>query len=232
MDYQKDFDTWKERISNIPEDEVRTPHQPVDNFTGYAETLAVDAEADKDLLIAAGMDGSLIEELPVLTKAVRYAQAVWMSEYRSQANATKLWLEKSPAAYDFRDELLHHYKFAYRDDKNTLAKVRRINDGDGHKDLIQDLLDLAVLGDRFPTQLNNIKFDMSKIAKAKSMSREISELLALSNGSKDELSSNKLTRDKAYTLLYQYVSTIREFGKYVFWKNEKRREKYMANYVA
>lgn len=232
MDYQNDFDTWKERISNIPENEVRTPHQPVDNFTGYAETLAVDAAADKDSLVAAGLDGTLIEELPVLTKAVRYTQAVWMSEYRSQADAMKQWLEKSPIAYDFRDEMIHHLKFAFRNDQAALTKVRRIDDGDGHKDLIQDLLEIAVLGDKYAAHLANINFDVSKISKAQSLSREISALLALSNGSKDEPSENKLMRDKAYTLLYQHVSTIREYGKYVFWKNEKRQEKYMANYRA
>ncbi|MUP38129.1 hypothetical protein [Labilibaculum euxinus] len=55
----------------------------------------------------------------------------------------------------------------------------------------------------------------------------MSEFLAVSNGSKDESSPNKSLRDKAYTLLMERVSSIREFGSYVFWKNEERRNKYL-----
>ena len=79
--------------------------------------------------------------------------------------------------------------------------------------MVQDLIDLAVLGSRKPEPLAKINFDMNDIAKAKNMSREMSELLALSNGSKNETSENKLMRDKAYTILYNHVSTIR-FAKY------------------
>ena len=55
----------------------------------------------------------------------------------------------------------------------------------------------------------------------------MSELLALS---KDEKSTSKLLHDKAYTLLTNHMSTIRDYGKYAFWKNEDRKEKYMTNY--
>jgi len=35
-----------------------------------------------------------------------------------------------------------------------------------------------------------------------------------------------LLRDKVYTLLYNKVSEIREYGRYVFWKDVDRKEKY------
>ncbi|WP_421918555.1 hypothetical protein [Marinifilum sp.] len=51
----------------------------------------------------------------------------------------------------------------------------------------------------------------------------MSELLATANGDKDERSESKLLRDRAYTLLTNHMSTIREYGRYVFWKNEDRK---------
>ena len=45
-------------------------------------------------------------------------------------------------------------------------------------------------------------------------------------GLSDESSRTKLLRDKVYTLLYNKVSEIREYGRYVFWKDVDRKEKY------
>ena len=39
-------------------------------------------------------------------------------------------------------------------------------------------------------------------------------------------------RDKAYPILTNHMSIIRDYGKYVFWKNEECKEKYMASYKA
>jgi len=230
MDYQNDFETWKERIETLPLIEVKLPNQPIDEVTASAETLAKEAAKDREVFKKAGMDVSLIDKLPSLSGALRYCQAQWMSEYRARQEAQKEWQEQSPAAYELRDEMLHHFSFAYRAYPEIKTKVSRIKDGSSHADMIQDLIELAVLGEKNPHPLNEINYDISLNEKARASSREMSELLATANGSKDESSSNKLMRDKAYTLLTGHMSAIREYGKYVFWKDEERKEKYLSNY--
>jgi hypothetical protein len=232
MDYQNDFETWKNQINAHPLNEVKLPNQPIDECTADAETLAIEAVKDKDALLQAGMDVTLIDELPSLAGAVRYCQALWMSEYRAKEEAQKEWLEQSPLAYDLKDEMLHHFSFAYRAYPDIKTKISRIREGNGHADMIQDLLELAVLGEKNPEPLAKISYDVSLHETARSTSHKMSELLALSNGSKDEQSVNKLLRDKAYTLLIEKMSTIREYGRYIFWKDENRREKYFVNYKA
>lgn len=227
MDYQTDFDTWKEPIENYPNNEVKLPNQPIDEFAGSAETLAIEAVKDKEALLKAGLDVTLIDELTPLAGALRFCQAEWMSEYRARQEAQKEWLEQSPAAYDFRNELLHHFSFAYRNTPDVKKKVMRIREGGGHTDMIQDLVELAVLGEKNPDELTKIGFNVANLQTARNTSHSMSELLAASNGSKDESSANKDLRDKAYTLLLERVSIIREYGRYVFWKNEERREKYL-----
>ena len=146
-----------------------------------------------------------------------------MIEYRSREESQKEWLEQSPAAY----ELLHHFSFAYRDTPGVKKKVMRIREGGGHTDMIQELIELAALEESNSDELTNIGFDVVSLQTARTISHSMSELLAASNGFKDESSANKVLRDKAYTLLVERVSQIREYGRYVFWKNEDRREKYL-----
>jgi len=230
MDYQNDFETWKERIEALPLREVKLPNQPVDELTASAETLAKEAAKDKKAFKNAGMDVFLIDELASLSGALRYCQAQWMSEYRARQEAQKEWLEQSPTAYELRDEMLHHFSFAYRNYPDIKIKVSRIKEGSSHADMIQDLIELAVLGEKNPQPLTDINYDHSLNEKARVSSRAMSELLATANGSKDESSSNKLMRDKVYTVLTGHMRAIREYGKYVFWKNEERKEKYLSNY--
>jgi len=232
MNYLTDFETWKERIEALPLSEVKLPNQPVDELTASSETLAKEAGKDMDALIGAGLDMTLIDELPTLSGAVRYCQAVWMSEFNAQQEAQKDWLEESPKAYALRDDILHHFSFAYRNEPKIKTKLSRIKDGTTHADMIQDLIELAVLGDKNPEPLSKINFDVTLTQQARTTSHNMAELLALSNGSKDETSASKILRDKAYTILMNHMSTIREYGKYVFWKDENRKEKYFANYKA
>lgn len=227
MDYQNDFETWEKQIEALPLTETKLPNQPIDEVTASAETLAIEASKDKEILVSAGLDDRLIDELPSLSGAVRYCQANWMSEYRARQDAQKEWLEKSPEAYELRNEMLHHFSFAYRKHQDVKKKVMRIREGGGHADMIQDLVELAVLGEKNPEPLNKIGFDTASLQNARSTSYSMSELLAASNGSKDDSSANKILRDKAYTLLVERVSTIREYGRYIFWKDEERREKYL-----
>jgi len=228
MSYQDDFLLWKERIESLPKDQVKLPNQPVDDFAASVETLAVDANEDRDALAAAGLDVTLIDDLTPLSGVLRYCQAVWMGEYRLRKEAQKEWLDQSPAAFSMRDELLHHFSFAYRKDDDVLKKVMRIREGGSNADMVQDLIELAVLGEKYKEPLVAINFDLASLEQARTTSHAMSELLAAANGSAGEASPNKVMRDKAYTLLAEKASAIRETGQYIFWKEDEKRSKYIA----
>ncbi|TAJ04867.1 hypothetical protein DMA11_23725 [Marinilabiliaceae bacterium JC017] len=230
MDHQSDYEAWKERINAVISKTVKTPNIPVDTCCAQAETIAAEATKDKELLTNAGLNPILIDELVPLSGALRYCQAQWMSEFRARQDAQKEWLKKSPAAYELRNELLHHFSFAYRDHDNIKKKVTRIREGSSHADMIQDLLELAVLGENNQDPLTTINLDLSLLENAKKLSKEMADLLASANGSSDHSSNNKLLRDKAFTLLAEHMSTIREYGRYVFWRDEERREKYINDH--
>lgn len=226
MSYHDDFELWKEQIEDLPSEELKLPDQPVDDFVAGTETLAVEANEDRETLAAAGLDVTLIDDLTPLSGALRYCQATWMSVFRARKEAEAQWRAQAPQAFKFRDELLHHFSFAYRNDDDLQKKVMRIREGASQADMVQDLLELAVLGEKYPEPLNAINFDLAQLQEARTVSHTMSELLAAANGAADDSSTAKLLRDKAYRLLEQKASTIREFGRYVFWKDEDKRKRY------
>jgi hypothetical protein len=97
--------------------------------------------------------------------------------------------------------------------------------------MIQDLSDMAVLGGANPEPLQAIDFDMKKLDIAAETSTTMSDLLAKANGARMSGNMHKALRDKAYTFMKEAVDEIRLNGKYVFWRNEERKKRYVSRYL-
>ncbi|WP_297092243.1 hypothetical protein [uncultured Draconibacterium sp.] len=226
MSYLDDFNNWKDEIENFPKEEVKLPNKPIDEYVASVNTLAIDANEDRAALEGAGMEVGLIDDLKTLSAALSYLQADWMSIFRAREGAVIDWREEAPGAFTFRDELLHHFSFAYRNRDDVKKKVARIREGDSQADMVQDLLELAVVGEKYPEPLQAINFDLSQLTEARGLSHRLSELLAAANGAADDGNQAKTLRDKAYSLLFQKESIVREYGRYVFWKDDDKRGRY------
>ena len=57
MSYSDDFEQWKENIENIPTKDVKLPNLPIDDFVASTETLAIDANEDRDARCHVSLDG-------------------------------------------------------------------------------------------------------------------------------------------------------------------------------
>lgn len=228
---KEQFDLKQTDIEAIADNKALSPSIPVSVALQEAEDLYEWCQPDKALLVKAGLNPTLIDELPLRTGACRYAQSIWQKEYKSVEDSQKEWQLKSPDAYELRDTILHDCFHAYRNYTDLLTKVQKIADGNGHADMIQDLSDLSVLGTSNPVPLENINFDMTLLAKAAETSSAMADLLAKANGARLSDNKTKLTRDKAYTYLKQAVDEIRHHGQYIFWRNEERKKGYVSRYV-
>lgn len=228
---KEQFDLKRVAIEAITDEENVSPTMPVAIALQEAEDLYEWCQTDKEVLAKAGLDLAFIDDLPARVGACRYTQSMWQKEYKSIEDSQKEWLAKSPAAYELRDDILHHFFHAYRKNPDLLSKVQKIAEGNSHADMIQDLSDMAVLGTGNPEPLTAISFDMNLLDISAETSAAMAELLAKSNGAR--LSDNKLKilRDKAYTYVKQAVDEIRHHGQYVFWRNEERKKGYVSRYV-
>ncbi len=227
MEFQEEYNQWKEQIESLAKENVKLPSNPIDEVTAYAENLAIEAQKDKEKLEAAGLNSAYIEDLKSLSGALRYSQALWVAEFKAIGEARQQWKVESPEAYRLKKEMLHHLSFAYRDMDDVKQKVKRIREGSGHADMIQDLLELSVLAEKYPEPLTKIGFDSALTAKARTVSNQMRELLALANGS-ETTSVSKLNRDRAFTLLQIRMSEICEVGRYVFWEDQDRLSAYKS----
>lgn len=207
------------------------PVIPVATAMQEAEDLCEWCQADMEKLIKAGLDWNLVTDLPARVEACRYLQSVWQKEFKSIEAAQKEWNEKSPAAFELRDELLHHCFHAYRNIPDLLAKTQKIAEGAGNADMIQDLSDLSVLGKANPELLTKIGVDMSLFDTAETTASEMADLLAKSNGAKKTDNKLKITRDKGYAYVKEAVDEIRRHGQYVFWRTEERKKGYVSRFL-
>lgn len=228
---KENFDTKLPVLEAMPSDEILTPNLPIDVFLQEAENLSVIAAEDKKGLTGVGLDWKVYgEDLPVRAGALRYAQSLWVKNRYTQEEARKEWNDRSPGAYDERDDLLDAFRFAFRRRPDLLGRVREIADGSGHHDMIQDLSDIATLGEAGTAELKAINFDKTRLTQAATLADDMATLLARANGEKADDSQAKIMRDRAYTHLKTAVDEVRVTGRYVFRNDRDRVKAYGSDY--
>jgi hypothetical protein len=232
MNSKVEFEKKRDVITAIADDQIKTPrHIPVDEYCQEADNLFKWCRKDEAALTGSGLSWDIVTDIPVRVGALREAESLWNLQRFNWKEAAKVWAEQSHRGYDLRDELLHDFRYAYRDDAKLLSKVNYIALGDTHADMIQDLNDLAVFGKEYSGPLDAINFDMSRLDRAAEMSEKMSELL--SDATADKLSCNeaKKIRDQAYTHLKEALDQVYACGQYVFWRNEARLAGYRSQYL-
>jgi hypothetical protein len=218
-------------LDSITDKETGRPMFPVSIVLQEAENLYEWCMKDKEALVKAGLDWSIVEDMPARTGALRVSQAKWSSEFKSYQDCQAEWKIKAPAAFNLRDELVHHFYHALYNIPNEYSKVQRIDEGSSNADMIQDLIDLSELGMKHTTVLEAIGMDLSLLDTARAKSFELAELLAKVNGSLKETSPMLEVRNKAYTHLKEVIDEIRRVGQYVFWRNDFRIKGYSSDYL-
>ena len=230
MSNKSDYNDNKEAIEAVDPKEVKYPSIPIGIYLQEAEDLFAWASDDRTVLEERGLDPGIIDQLPGLTGAARYAQSLWNSSRFSREDAQRQFALLAPDAYDLKARIIHDMLFAYRKHDDVKGRVQEIADGTGDADMIQDLSDLSVHGKNNPEPLAAINFDMALLDEAASKSDELGALLGVARGESATDGEVKAMRDKSYTLLKMSVDEIREYGQFVFWRDENRAVGYASAY--
>ncbi len=217
-------------IEAITDEAMKSPTMPVAVFIQESEDLNKWCAADKEELEAAGLDWNAVTNIPVLAGALRESESLWFKERFSREEAQKQWNELSPQAFDLRDQLVHDFHFAFRNDDSLSARVSEIDEGGTNTDMIQDLNDLSVLGKANTTLLEAIGFDLTQLDTAATKADEMAELLSQATADRADNNEARVIRDKAYTLLKRVVDEVRTVGQYVFWRDQSRLKGYVSRY--
>ena len=228
----EDYNKKIEVIKAIPDDQIKTPHNvPVGIYIQEAENLYVWCRYDKEELTAIRLDWTVVEDLPVRCGALREAEAQWQMEQKLRRGAEKIWSLEFPKGYDLRNELIHHFRYAFRDNSALLLKVNEIANRSTRDGMIDGLCDLNELGLENRELLIKIGFDFKLLNMAVQKSRELTRKKeAASVYSEDYLEVKKI-RDQAYTHLKEAVDMIYDCGRYVFCENPTRLKGYSSNHL-
>lgn len=231
MAQKDDYQAVLDQLTAILAEKVSALRIPVDIFAQEALNLSYYALGDKELLVAKGLPTESIDSLPVRVGAMQYAQSEWLAVSKSKSEAAKEWNGVSEKASALHRELLHDFRFAYRNSKELKMLVDKIAGGNSNADMIQDLSDMYALGKANPDQLLVINKDMSRLDLAAEYAGTMGTLLAAANGVREDNDKPaKEMRDRAYTYVKESVDEICEYGKYVFWEDEEKLEKYSSAY--
>ena len=225
-----DYQAKIAEIEAVPDNDLKSPSMPVDVFLQEVENTYQWVQDDKDKLVAAGLDWTLVDDLPVRAGALREAQSLWYKVRFSREEAQKEWNEKSPDAYDLRDTLLHVFRYAFRNEADLSSRIAAIADGAGHADMIQDLNDLALLGKDHTDLLTAVGFDLTLLDTAATTSTELATLYSQVNVIQNDENTERVIRDKAYVYVKQALDEVRNCGQYVFWRNDARLKGYSSHY--
>lgn len=210
---------------------VQSPNMPIHIMTQEAEDLSHCASQDSEALGAAGLDLQMIEALQPASGALRYAEGEWNKVRSSRADSQQRWNDESPAAFGLRDRIVHAYLFAYRNRPDVLSRVRAMAEGSTSSDMIQDLVNYSALGKEHPEELDKINFDKTLLETAAATADRMADLLGEANADSALEKSARDIRDRAFTRLRQLMTEIRDYGKYVFYRNDDRCYCYASKYL-
>ncbi len=230
MSNEENYEVLLPLAKAIPTEETKAPYMPIGIYTQESEDLYQWSKKDRKQLIAAGVPEGYFEKLNAATGALRYAQSLWSEDLKSRQHAEKQWIEDSPMAFDLRNQMIHTFRYAYRNDKNILNQLTNIAKGSSAAEMIQSLSDLSVLGSKNIQALESINFDKNLLTECATLSSSMANKKALLTGERYTSSQNLIIRNQMYTLLKKYVDEIRNCGKYLFWRNKDRLKGYSSSY--
>jgi hypothetical protein len=232
MSFIEDYNSKIEEIKKIPDDQIKTPNDiPVGIYIQEAFDLKEWCQADKEELTAKGLDWKIVEDLPIRCGALREAESKWNQAKLSRAKAENIWKSETSGGYDLRNELVHHFRYAFRDDSSLILTVKDIAKRNTHSGMIQGLRDLYELGIKNRDLLKKIGFDFTILGQAANKAEELGAKYESSSWDREDYCESGKIRNQAFTYLKKAVDLIRKYGRYVFWRNAARLKGYRSNHL-
>ncbi|WP_461630083.1 hypothetical protein [Labilibaculum euxinus] len=232
MSEQENYDSSLEEIqASVKNEGIKHCSMPVGMYIAEIKSIIHVAKQDLPQLISVGYQSEKLEKLEILTGALTVALSIWATEATSKAEALKKWQENAPAMHNLIRDLYDNMRFAFRNHKDLIQILDEINEGDSNSDSVMDLAKLGRLGNNHAELLTAIGYEMTQCSKALSESERMSAILAEVNGSFYVDDEKKVIRDKSYTLVKRYADELKDYGKFVFRKDEDHAQLYTSKYL-
>ncbi len=210
-------------------DKTRTASNiPIEISLSEANVLYTEAVIDREKLTAAGLDWSLVEDLPDRISALQIAQTKLINRRNELKQRSQIARQATVDAARLRSDIVHHMRFLVRDDRWLVKEVSSHNRGNARGKIMEDLKVLHLKAEGLPVAIND--------ELQQSLNRVVDTVDHLCKADTDSVDTRDcvdalVIRDQAYTHFYEAVSEIQVFGRYLFRANTARHAVYCSAWL-
>jgi hypothetical protein len=228
---EEHYTTNEASIIQILRENFIKPHGTEDEIIADAYRIVKLLLRDGEALVAGGLGQEIVDTLDAKIGCYSFASAKLTAVFGQKGQIYTSWKDGEKDGYTLRREVLHHYEFLYRNNSNALASVANIKSGRGRTDMIQDLLDISVLGKNQSKELRAAStFDMGWLNQCEKLNSTLSNLLAELNTTPEVEAINEKIKMQAYTWLEESLIEIRSYANYIFNGDLEKIEEYKKSY--
>jgi hypothetical protein len=187
-------------------------------------------QPDKETLIKAGLDRSLVDDLNVRAKVLNELQSIWYQKRNFRDESVEKWKDEFAKACELRKNLLHDYKYVFSNDPEIISEIRYMTKGRSNAEFIQSLCDLSALGKLHRKKLELKGIDLIQVDKAWETGTGLMDVYSRATIQYRDRHEGTEIRNKAYYHLKEAVDRIRSAGQYVFIENPIRKRGYISEF--
>jgi hypothetical protein len=220
----------RKRAAEIPHKDVLEPSMPVGVYAQEAYSTCWFAQDDRELLVRAGLDWGIVEELPRRIDSLRRAEAEWWKVRHSETPSERECVELRERAVSLRKSIIRDAEYAWHQDSHMLSLLRGIKKGSGDADLTMDLTHLQRFLSDHSQSLVECGVDPSKFEELDDCADRLPGIVAQYDCEKQASDSALTARNRAYTLVVVALEELRRCARYALWDNPKRLKGYSSDY--
>ena len=173
-----------------------------------------------------------LSELLPRADCLREAQSRWQDEKKFRTDFVKSASVRIEEGFKLKRQLEHEFRYLLKEDPVAILKVRKWSRQNSRADLVQSLMNYAVMGKDAKGLKENREFDYSLLNKAEKMADElgklIGKLLANYGDSRDDAI---MLRNKASWHLKEAVDVIRRYGRWKFYNDHEKYQGYISAWL-
>ncbi len=170
---------------------------PYDTFLQECSQFILWAKHDMEQLQITGFQCEIIDEAEILLLEAQTQHTLWVNESKLTRKEVSNWNVLKKEAITVGKQLIHQFKYAFRNDKELLAAISKAKIPCKGQNLASHLGLLVFIGNKNQNLLKDIKFDFSLLSQANNLAKELSNALANKN-SVCKIHTHKNKRDQIF----------------------------------
>ncbi len=218
-----------EAANSLSREDIVPFDMPEENVVTEGQSLVSAIKEDKDTLLEYDLEEKYIQNLPQQLELFILLLAEFSLKFKQIETAKDAWPVKKKEGYIMRSDLYETFTFIFRKNRDILEVIAEIRSGRGNEDMLFDLYKYYKLGKNNPDKIARAKLTEDDIEAVLALYNELSSLYA---DSKIEIETDEtyILLKKAFTILDETMTEIRDVGFFAFRDDPERQKRYVSDF--